>query len=162
MGGLKIDEWKPPEVHQTAVEAVQEATFEGVTDRVSKTRDLYRLSGITSRSVISLAHISPDRQRALFNKLQEYYDRFKNGHNTNKCEQYEPFDALPSVMHSSYKTVALHMLLLTGELDADRFAYTQMELEPYYASVLGSAVDTIDDYVRSGGQDVFGGTGLSY
>ncbi len=165
-GGAELD-FAPPEVVNAANEAARAATSEGVRTRFADTLQTYRDLGeipeeesIYSGVMITLEDTEASRQRALFNKLEEYYRRFDDGHNTNKCERLYPTDALRSVMHSTYKVITLHTLLLEGVIDMAKMEAALVATGPFDATRFESAFALLDSYVTTGGRGVTGGTGL--
>lgn len=160
--------WQPPEVITAINEASVLATPAGLRARydsaLERYNDLNQVDGESAEpvvgTVVTLDGVSPERQRALFRKMDEYHARFERGHNTDKCETMHPFDALASVSHSAYKAILLKTALVEGSVDVNRMYQALVETGSMFNEEYKSAVFVLSDYINTGGADIAGGTGL--
>lgn len=168
-GGVNTEDrlpYMPPEVTRAVDEASRAATPEGVRARSSDTRAAYlEIShGINDTPyagrVITVNGIDPALHEALSRKVSEYYDRFDEGRQTEKCDELFPTDALRSVMHSTYKLIAMELLLSEGSLDVARLEAALVSTGPYEATEFDSAITLTERYAYYGGAGIDGGTGL--
>lgn len=112
--------------------------------------------------IISLETVPPDdreeRKEQLQLKIDEYGRRIKR-----KVIGQGPIININSVLHTLYKRDALKLIIKFGSLNT--YAYGRA-LEEYFGGSIGkrefeSACGVADDYVKTGGKNILGGTGLA-
>ncbi|MCK9567910.1 hypothetical protein M0R72_03040 [Candidatus Pacearchaeota archaeon] len=96
---------------------------------------------------------------ALKNKFVEYTQRMKVHRKENPKMDSESFNK--SYSHALYKMLVLGRLLDKKEIDTAEFSSElQKELSFFNVENYCDAVKVIDDYCKTGGKNINGGTGL--
>jgi hypothetical protein len=100
----------------------------------------------------------PNVRQGLEAKLDEYRGRIA------KLAEQNPH-ITPEQIHSTdagYKAAIVEELLTTGQVDTNEFSRRLMEMYgSLHVNQFNNAVGVIDDYCKTGGENVIGGTGLN-
>ena|SRR5438128_281885 len=108
--------------------------------------------------VLNLPQDNPELKRSLEEKLKEYEARLAEVTNP---KDHEAIVGNQTGGDSMYKAVILRELLNKGEVNTDAIKSRISDSGVINEAVFNNAVGVIEDYVKTGGKNLEGGTGLA-